>query len=75
MASVLLKQGQLTQAAQTLYHVMRHPAAWQETKTRAVGLLAELATTLPAEQLNVAQEQVATQELTTFVARLFSNKY
>jgi tetratricopeptide (TPR) repeat protein len=57
LGAVLVKEGQASQAAELLTHVLRRPRAWHETKERASTLLTELAGQLPPEALAAAQRK------------------
>jgi tetratricopeptide (TPR) repeat protein len=70
MAEVLCQEGQPEAAIELVEQVLRRPNAWQETKDRAIKLLAELQATVPPAVSAEAQARGRTTDLHTTVVRL-----
>ncbi|MFZ4656055.1 MAG: tetratricopeptide repeat protein [Caldilineaceae bacterium] len=72
LATVLINQGQLPQAAALLSLVIHHPATWQEMKNKATRLLTAFAAELPAGAMAAIQAQPQPQDLAAFIMPLLT---
>ncbi|MCB0191761.1 MAG: alpha/beta fold hydrolase [Anaerolineae bacterium] len=61
------------QAFVILHHIINHIGTWQDTRDRAVRLLADLERTIPAELIKVAQTRSHNTTIQELIAQILAN--